>query len=266
MENKKKTLMITGASGFIGTNFIERYKEKYNIVPVDLLKIKPEEIEFKDVDTVLHLAALVHQMNGAPREKYFEVNTELTRKIAEVAKKNNVKHFVFYSTVAVYGTHGSLNEKLILTKESKVNPKTPYAQSKWKAEKILENSKSNNFKISILRPPMVYGENCPGNMKRLEKLVRVLPILPFGNDENKRTLVHIDKLLEITKEVIDKEISGIIIPKNDEEMSIREIVEEIIKKEDKKKYLFKVPKICLWFLHKLKGDITKSLYGDLRFK
>ena len=87
MENRKKTLMITGASGFIGTSFIEKYREKYNIVSVDLLKIKPEEIEFKNVDTILHLAALVHQMNGAPREKYFEVNTELTRKIAEAALK-----------------------------------------------------------------------------------------------------------------------------------------------------------------------------------
>ena len=150
MENKKKTLMITGASGFIGTNFIERYKDKYNIVPVDLLKVKPEEIEFEGIDTVLHLAALVHQMNGAPREKYFEVNTELTRKVAEAAKKNKVKHFVFYSTVAVYGTHGSLNEKLILTKESKVNPKTPYAQSKWEAEKILKNLLKSLFFLNII--------------------------------------------------------------------------------------------------------------------
>ena len=266
MENKKKTLMITGASGFIGTNFIERYKDKYNIVPVDLLKVKPEEIEFKDVDTVLHLAALVHQMNGAPREKYFEVNTELTKKIAEAAKKNKVKHFVFYSTVAVYGAHGSLNEKLILTKESKVNPKTPYAQSKWEAEKILKNLKSNNFKISILRPPMVHGKNCPGNMKRLEKLVKVFPILPFGNDENKRTLVHIDKLLEITKEVIDKEISGIIIPKNDEDMSIREIVEEIIKKENKERLLIKFPKLIINTLYKIEPEMIESLYGNLIFR
>lgn len=266
MENVKKTLMITGASGFIGTNFIERYKDKYKIVLVDLLKVKPEEIEFKNVDTVLHLAALVHQMNGAPREKYFEVNTELTRKVAEAAKKNKVKHFVFYSTVAVYGTHGSLNEKLILTKESKVNPKTPYAQSKWEAEKILKNLESNNFKISILRPPMVYGENCPGNMKKLEKLVKALPILPFGNDENKRTLVHIDKLLEITKEVIDKEILGIIIPKNDEDMSIREIVENIAKEQNKKLYLIKLSKYVLKILHAVESSVIESLYGDLRFK
>lgn len=59
---KKKTLMITGASGFIGSNFIARYKEKYNIIPMDLLKVKPEEIDFNGVDAVVHLAALVHQM------------------------------------------------------------------------------------------------------------------------------------------------------------------------------------------------------------
>ncbi len=205
-------------------------------------------------------------MNGAPKEKYFEVNTELTRKVAEAAKKNKVKHFVFYSTVAVYGTHGSLNEKLILTKESKVNPKTPYAQSKWEAEKILKNLENSNFKISILRPPMVYGENCPGNMKKLEKLVKALPILPFGNNENKRTLVHIDKLLEITKEVIDKEISGIIIPKNDEEMSIKEIVEEIIKKENKEKLLIKFPKLIINTLYKIDPEMIESLYGNLIFR
>lgn len=266
MENRKKTLMITGASGFIGTNFIEKYKNKYNIIQVDLLKIKPEEIEFKNVDTVLHLAALVHQMNGAPREKYFEINTELTKKVAEVAKKNKVKHFVFYSTVAVYGTHGNLNEKLILTKESKVNPKTPYAQSKWEAEKILKNLESSNFKISILRPPMVYGKNCPGNMKKLEKLVKLFPILPFGNDENKRTLVHIDKLLEKTKNVIDKEIIGITIPKDDEDVSIKEILEYIFKEKNKRRILIKFPKFMRNILYKIIPEIIESLYGDLRFK
>ena len=91
----KKTLMITGASGFIGSNFIEKYREEYNIIPIDLLQIKPEEIDYTGVDTILHLAALVHQMNGAPREKYFEINTELTRRVAEEAKKQGVKHFVF---------------------------------------------------------------------------------------------------------------------------------------------------------------------------
>ena len=263
---EKKTLMITGASGFIGSNFIERYKDKYNIIPVDLLKVKPEELDFTNVDCVLHLAALVHQMNGAPREKYFEVNTKLTKRMAEESKKHGVKHFVFYSTVAVYGTHGDINKELILDKNSKVNPITAYAESKWKAEEILRKLEDGNFKVSILRPPMVYGKNCPGNMKRLEKLVRLFPILPFNYNENKRTLVNIEKLLEITDEVIRKERFGITIPKDNKDVSIKEIVEKLAKENNKKLILVKFPKLIFNILMKLKPEIIKSLYGSLIFK
>ncbi|STO32263.1 Cholesterol dehydrogenase [Fusobacterium necrogenes] len=261
-----KTILITGASGFIGSNFMERYKDKYNIIPMDLLKVKPEEIDFTRVDTVLHLAALVHQMKGAPREKYFEVNTELTRRVAVEAKKQGVKHFVFYSTVAVYGTHGEIYKEVILDKNSKINPKTPYAESKWQAEEILRKLEGDNFKISILRPPMVYGKNCPGNMRRLEKLVDILPILPFNYIENKRTLVEINKLLKITNEVIEKEVLGITIPKDDRDVSIKEIVEKIIKEKNKKRILIKFPSFIFKLLVKIKPEIMKSLYGDMRFE
>lgn len=263
---KKITLMITGASGFIGTNFINKYKEKYNIVPVDLLNEKPEELNFENIDCVLHLAALVHQMKGASRESYFEINTELTRRMAENAKKNGVRHFVFYSTVAVYGTHGSINEEIILDKNSSVNPKTPYAESKWKAEEILRKLESDFFKISIIRPPMVYGKNCPGNMKRLEKLVKVFPVLPFGNTENRRTLVDINKLLEITSKVINKMVTGIVIPRNEKDMSIKEILNIIVEEQNKKIFLIKLPRFIINIIHKIKPEIIESLYGNLCFR
>lgn len=260
----KKTLMITGASGFIGSNFIEKYKEEYNIIPIDLLQIKPEEIDYTGVDTILHLAALVHQMNGAPREKYFEVNTELTRRIAEEAKKQGVKHFVFYSTVAVYGTHGYLDHTKVIDVNSPTNPKSDYAKSKLEAEKIILDMEESKFKITILRPPMVYGYNCPGNMKRLEKLVDVFPVLPFGNDENKRTIVHVNRLLEITNEIIENNIGGIIIPKDDNDFSIKEIVSMLMNKKTKK--LVRLNKYIIIFLHKIKPEVIESLYGTLKFK
>lgn len=260
-----KTLMITGASGFVGSNFIEKYKDKYNIIPVDLLKIKPEKLDFTNVDCVLHLAALVHQMNGAPREKYFEVNTELTKRMAEESKKHGVKHFVFYSTVGIYGTHGEIEKDLILTKGSQANPRTPYAESKWEAEKILKNIENKNFRISILRPPIVYGKNCPGNMKRLEKLVRMFPVLPFNYD-NKRTMVGINKLLEITDEIIENKILGVVIPKDEKDVSIKEVIEKLAKENNKKIILIKFPKLIFKLLVKLKPEKMKSLYGNLRFR
>lgn len=267
MENKKKTLMITGASGFIGTNFIERYKDKYNIVPVDLLKVKPEEIEFKDVDTVLHLAALVHQMNGAPREKYFEVNTELTKKIAEAAKKNKVKHFVFYSTVKVYGYDGDLyDHNFILNEYSPCNPTNdPYGESKWEAEKILREMESDDFIVSVIRPPMVYGKGVKGNMETLINLIRKLPILPFNYTKNRRSFVNIDNLLHLTSLVIDKEKEGIFLPLDEKSLSLKEMIEGI--EEGLKIKRIKIPMIqpFFWILTKIKPNIMVRLYGSLQF-
>ncbi len=268
MENVKKTLMITGASGFIGTNFIERYKDKYKIVPVDLLKIKPEDIEFEGVDTVLHLAALVHQMNGAPREKYFEVNTELTRKVAEVAKKNKVKHFVFYSTVKVYGYDGDLyNHNFILNEHSPCNPvNDPYGESKWEAEKILREMETDNFIVSVIRPPMVYGRGVKGNMESLIKLVKRVPILPFNYTKNRRSFVNIDNLLYLTSLVIDKEKDGIFLPLDEKPLSLKEMIEGI--EEGLKIKRIKVPMIqsFFWILTKLKPNIMVRLYGSLQFE
>ena len=263
----KKTLMITGASGFIGSNFIERYKDKYNIIPVDLLKIKPEEIDFRGVDTVLHLAALVHQMKGAPREKYFEVNTELTRRVAEEAKKQGVRHFVFYSTVKVYGYDGDLyNHNIILNEESECKPMNdPYGESKWEAEKILRRLEDDNFKIGIIRPPMVYGKGVKGNMESLIKLVKMLPILPFNYDKNRRSLVNIENLMYLTALVIDKEASGVFLPLDEKNISLKEIVEGIEKAYNLKRINIPMIQPVFWLLTKLKPNIMVRLFGTLQF-
>ena len=263
----KKTLMITGASGFIGSNFIERYKDKYNIIPVDLLKIKPEEIDFRGVDTVLHLAALVHQMKGAPREKYFEVNTELTRRVAEEAKKQGVRHFVFYSTVKVYGYDGDLyNHNLILNEESECKPMNdPYGESKWEAEKILRRLEDDNFKIGIIRPPMVYGKGVKGNMESLIKLVKMLPILPFNYDKNRRSLVNIENLMYLTTLVIDKEASGVFLPLDEKNISLKEIVEGIEKAYNLKRINIPMIQPIFWLLTKVKPNIMVRLFGTLQF-
>lgn len=263
----KKTLMITGASGFIGSNFIERYKDKYNIIPIDLLKIKPEEIDFRGVDTVLHLAALVHQMKGAPREKYFEVNTELTRRVAEEAKKQGVRHFVFYSTVKVYGYDGDLyNHTMILNEKSECKPMNdPYGESKWEAEKILRRLEDNNFKIGIIRPPMVYGKGVKGNMESLIKLVKMLPILPFNYDKNRRSLVNIENLMYLTTLVIDKEASGVFLPLDEKNISLKEIVEGIEKAYNLKRINIPMIQPIFWLLTKVKPNIMVRLFGTLQF-
>ncbi|SJZ57600.1 UDP-glucose 4-epimerase [Cetobacterium ceti] len=264
---KKKTLMITGASGFIGSNFIKRYEKEYNIVSVCLIKNRPEDLDFTGIDTILHLAALVHQMKGAPEEKYFEINTRLTERLAKKAKEDGVKHFVFYSTVKVYGYDGDLeNHDFVLTENSPCNPNDPYGASKYEAEKILKNLENENFKISIIRPPLVYGEGVKGNMLSLIKLVNKCPILPFDYDNNRRTMVGIENLLYMTKLIIDKKANGIYIGSDLKDVSIKNITEAMEKGLNKKRIKIKLPTFIFNFLCKRKKNIMVRLYGTLAFQ
>jgi len=258
--------MITGASGFVGSNFIKKYKNEYNIVPTCLIENKPEDLKYTGVDCILHLAALVHQMKGAPEEKYFEVNTELTKKLAVRAKENGVKHFVFYSTVAVWGTHGYFDHNKVITLDTLTNPVTPYAKSKLEAEEILKNLQDENFKVSILRPPLVYGKGCPGNIEKLEKLMEKISILPFGNDDNKRSVVHVEKLVDETERIIKNSLAGVFVPKDSHDLSIKEILQFLAIQNNKKIKLIRFPKVAIKLLLKIKPNTIKSLYGSLRFK
>ena len=263
----KKTLMITGASGFIGTNFINRYKDDFNIIPICLIENKPEDLDYTGIDCILHLAALVHQMNGAPEEKYFEINTELTKSLANKAKEAGVGHFVFYSTVKVYGYDGDLqNSNFVLGENSPCTPNDPYGKSKYEAEKYLETLESENFKVGVLRPPMVYGAGVKGNMLSLIKLVDKVPVLPFNYDEFKRSIVYIDNLLEITKDMIVEEKNGIIIPQDTSAVSIKEIIEGIAEGLGKKVFLFKFPSLIFKLLVKFKPNVMVRLYGGLQFR
>ena len=265
--DKKKTLMITGASGFVGSNFIKEYGEEYNIIPVSIRENKPEELDYSNVDCILHLAALVHQMKGAPDEKYFEVNTELTRRLAEAAKAKGVKHFVFYSTVKVYGYDGDLyNHDFVLTEASPCTPNDPYGASKYEAEKILRSMEDENFKVAVIRPPMVYGPGVKGNMLNLIKLVDKFPILPFNYDENRRSIVYIGNLLLLTDKVIRNEKQGIFIPQDESTVSIEEIIEGIAKGLGKKRALIKFPENLYNFLCNKKRNIMVRLYGTLAFE
>lgn len=264
---KKKTLMITGASGFIGSNFIKKYENEYNIVPVCLIKNKPEDLDYTGVDIILHLAALVHQMKEAPEEKYFEVNTELTRRLAIAAKETGVKHFVFYSTVKVYGFDGELNNHdFLLTESSPCNPNDPYGASKYEAEKILDSLQDENFKVAIVRPPMVYGEGVKGNMLSLIKLINIIPIIPFNYEDNKRSVISTENLLYMTHLIIRNEADGVYLGTEGNPVSIKEIAESIEKGLGKKKINVKFPSFIFKLLCKIKSDIMVRLYGTLAFK
>ncbi|MCD4667122.1 MAG: NAD-dependent epimerase/dehydratase family protein, partial [Sulfurimonas sp.] len=183
-------VLLTGSNGFIGNYFKDNYENKYNINTFSFLNDNFQDLDLQNTDTIIHLSALVHQMGGASEKEYEKVNVTQTLNLANKAKENGVKHFIFMSTVKVYGEE----TKTAYKEDSSCNPQDDYGKSKLKAEIELQKLENDNFKISIIRTPIVYGYGVKANIKSLINLVDKVSVLPFADIENKRSMVYVGNL------------------------------------------------------------------------
>lgn len=267
-----KKLLITGSSGFVGNYFINKYKDKYDIRTFSFLKDDINSLDCSDLDVLFHLSALVHQMGGDSCEEYERVNVIQTLELAKKVKESGIKHFVFMSTVKVYGEE--IDSKY--SENSACNPQDDYGKSKLKAEEELLKFEDKNFKVSIIRTPIVYGYGVKANIKSLINLVNKVPLLPFGKIENKRSMVYIGNLCHLVYEIITQEKQGIFLASDDEPLSTTRLIELIAKNLDlvkrsgcekinlfeKKIYLVKIP-FFESLLELVKPSFHKRLYGSL---
>jgi len=258
MLNEKKTILLTGASGFVGSYFIKKYKSKYNIKTFSFLHDDFKALHVEDVDTVFHLSALVHQMGGASASEYERVNVAQTLELAKKVQDLGVKHFVFMSTVKVYGeeTESKYSENSVC------NPEDEYGKSKLKAELELQKLESESFKVSIIRTPIVYGYGVKANIKSLVNLVNKVSLLPFGKIKNKRSMVYVGNLCHLVDVVIEQQKSGIFLASDDEPLSTSKLIELIAQGLHKKVYLIKIP-FFETLLKLVKPSFHKRLYGSL---
>lgn len=251
-------LLITGSNGFVGSYFIDNYKNKDDIKTFSFLKDDINTLDCSNMDVVFHLSALVHQMSGASAEEYENINVSQTLLLAKRAKESGVKQFVFMSTVKVYGEETTSK----YTENSICNPEDEYGKSKLKAEKLLLELESENFRVSIIRTPIIYGYGVKANIKNLVNLVNKVSILPFGKIENKRSMVYIGNLCHLVDEVISQQKTGIFLASDDEPLSTSKLIKLISKNLDKKIYLIKIP-FFETLLKILKPSFHKRLYGSL---
>jgi len=251
-------LLITGSSGFVGSYFIHKYKSKYNIKTFSFLSDDIETLDCTDTDIVIHLSALVHQMGGASKEEYERVNVTQTINLASKAKNSGVKHFIFMSTVKVYGEETNIS----YTENTNCNPEDNYGKSKLKSEKKLIKLENENFKVSIIRTPIIYGYGVKANIKSLVSLINKVPVLPFGKIHNKRSIVYIGNLCHLVDVIIEQKQSGIFLASDDLPLSTSKLIELIAKNLEKKVYLIKIP-FFETLLKLVKPSFHKRLYGSL---
>lgn len=253
-----KKLLLTGARGFIGSYFQKEYAHKYVIQTFSFLKDDIETLHVKGVETVIHLSALVHQMGGARDEAYERVNVEQTVQLARKAKENHVKQFIFMSTVKVYGEESDV----AYTEASPCHPEDAYGRSKLKAEQELQALADENFTVSIIRTPIVYGRGVKANMQNLMKLVDSMPLLPLGGIDNKRSFVYVGNVCALLDSLIEHEKEGVFLAGDDVPLSTTELIQELAKAKKKKLFLIQLPLFAM-FLKWVKPSFYKRLFESL---
>ncbi|WP_313122356.1 NAD-dependent epimerase/dehydratase family protein [Exiguobacterium sp.] len=251
-----KNILIIGQNSYIGNSFeewiLENKKNEFKINKISVKDNSWEIMDFSNYDVILCLAAIVHSKNVS-KELYKKINTDLPIKIAKKAKKEGVKQFIFLSTMNVYGKDSG-----VISKSTEQSPTNYYGISKLEAEKALKEIHTEKFKILILRPPMVYGINCPGNYSKLSNLLNQISVFPITN--NSRSAVYIDNLSYFIFKTIESEIHGILHPQNNEYLKITDIISVIEELKNKRIFKIKVPKKLMAL-----SSITNKLYGDLKY-
>jgi UDP-glucose 4-epimerase len=260
-----KKILITGVNSYVGNNLKNwLLKDPINYV-VDTISLRSEKWKDKDFssyDSIVHVAGIAHVSTDPNLEElYYKVNRDLTIEVAKKAKKDGVKQFIFLSSIIVYG-NSDLNGGVI-TKDTIPKPSNFYGESKLQAEKGINELQSENFKIVILRPPMIYGKGSKGNYPRLAKMARIIPIFP--NIDNKRSMLHIDILSEFLKLMIDNEEQGLFFPQNKEYVKTSDLVKTIAEVHEHKIFFTKLFNPIIFILIKKIGFI-KKVFGNLVYE
>lgn len=233
-----KKVLITGAGSYIGESFqtyaAEHYPDNFSITTLDMLDPAWKNTDFSSYDVVYHVAGIAHadvgKVSEETKEKYYEVNTDLAIEVAEKARREGVKEFIFMSSMIVYGDSAPYGKRKVIDENTIPEPANFYGDSKLQADVAVRDLADDNFKVIVLRPPMIYGKGSKGNYPLLSKLAKKLPVFP--DVDNERSMLYIENLCEFLCQIMLAEITQnatVLMPQNREWTKTSEMIEEIAK-------------------------------------
>jgi nucleoside-diphosphate-sugar epimerase len=276
---------VTGGTGFCGKKVVsqllsigcnvtvlgrsdEALSDGVTFVPFDLYNADALATDaLNDVDVFVHMAALVHQ-KGADSDTFLKMNVEATKQIFERCAKAGVKDFVFFSSAAVYGL--SRADQVINVSEP-TNPLTKYGQTKLTSEiDLIAMGRQYGLGVCIIRLPLIFGADAPGNFGLLSRIsLKGIP-LPFRNVKNKRSMISVDSLAKFIGYCVQnpKQVEGVHLITDNSVFSTEEILEKLRFASGMSPLLVPFPQWLLKGILTIVGKQTvfDQLFGDLVFE
>ena len=272
-------ILVTGASGFVGRYLVNHLsktdeviacvRKKSNLLPSSVQQTVSNnffDIAIpKDTDVIVHLAGIAHNKNNSVDE-FKRINVDGTLELARKALEANIKRFIFISSIGVNGnsTHGKA-----FTEQDTPNPTNDYTKSKYEAEKALAKLFENtHIDLVIIRPPLIYAHDAPGNFSKLLMLIKLGQFLPFGCTHNQRSFIAIENLISFITACIyhDTKINETFLIADDEVISTKQLIQCVSSGMGKSMILLPVPTKLLSTLADATGKvgIFEQLYGNLQ--
>lgn len=283
------TILVTGATGFVGKPLVDNLILKVNNVRVLVRKEltcvseKVEKIIVDDlssvddwteilqsVDVVIHCAARVHIMNDLvadPLIEFRKVNVNATLKLARKAAEVGIKRFIFISSIKVNGEMTEPGQSF--KPDERCQPEDPYGLSKYEAEQgLLKIAAKTDMEVVIIRPPLVYGPGVKANFYLMMKWVNKGIPLPLGAINNQRSFLALDNLVDFIIHCIDhpQAANEVFLISDSEDISTKELLKKVAKAFGKKPRLIPVPVKLMTLVAKLirKSDVADRLLGSLQ--
>lgn len=266
-----KKILITGVNSYVGTSFekwMQQYSDDYCVDTIDMIDGKWRNTSFAGHYAIFHVAGLAHadvtSVSEEVKRKYYAINCDMAIETAKKAKADGVQQFIFMSSMSVYGESAPVGKQRVITEDTPTSPANFYGDSKVQAEKGLLELNDENFKVVILRPPMVYGKGSKGNFPILEKFARTLPVFP--DIKNERSMIFINNLCEFVHLAIEREVSGIFYPQNAKYVTTSHMVEKIAAEHHKRIWVTPLFNWVIYLFSRMPGQYGKmcnKAFGSL---
>lgn len=271
------SIIITGANGYVGKSLCKYFFEKDvffktisrgplehnfhydNNVKCDFSKPFNLVEDLRGSKFIFHLASCVHNKKSFSHQEYRIINIEASKSLAKQSVIAKIQRFIFFSSAAVFPRESPLERPF--SNESLCLPETEYGKSKLAAENEIKNvCDQSELSYSIIRPPMIYGKDAPGNWNRILRFLSYKIPLPFGSIDNKRSFLFIGNLLSFIETLVksDNAKDGTFLVSDDYDISTTQLINEIKKYNKYNAINFKMNVTLLSLIFRLLGLSNES--------